>query len=1151
VAGTTPALPDADAPQRRAADPGASVWVAASAGTGKTKVLTDRVLSLLVGGTEPHKILCLTFTKAAAAEMETRIAEQLGQWAVMADGELAASLTDLLGRKPPDAALPRARRLFADVLDTPGGMNIQTIHAFCQSLLGRFPLEAGIAPHFSVMDERDAKEMLESAKEEVLSMAREGARPVLGEALAAVTDQIHETQFSDLMVHLANARGRLHRLIDEFGSVEGTLAATRDLLGLAHGGGVEAIIEDACRNEAFDAIGLKTAIAALGHGSEADAGRGGAIAAWMDVKPEDRAAAFGAYADIFLANQRTTLRKTLITKAAAGKAPAAAEILRVEAERVLAAVQRRRAAVTLAATAGLLRLGAALLDAYKNHKERQALLDYDDLILAARDLLGRAGIAPWVLYKLDGGIDHILIDEAQDTNPEQWRVVAGLANEFFEGISAREETRTLFAVGDVKQSIYSFQRADPREFLHMRDHFADKVQAAEGQWRQVELNISFRSTRAVLDAVDAVFGQAQAADGVSLDGAAITHTPFRQGEGGLVEVWPPVDPLESDQPAPWKPPVERYPGDQPSTRLARLIARRIHAMVTTGEILESRGGPITPGDVMVLVRRRTGFVEDLVRELKRLHVGVAGVDRMVLTEQLAVMDLVALGHALLLPGDDLTLATVLKGPLIGLDEDQLFNLAWGREGSLWRELGRRAPDEPAFQAAHEELLELLSLTDCLAPFELFSHVLGPRRGREKLLRRLGPDADDPIAEFLNAALAFGRGHAPSLQGFLHWLETGAEVIKRDLEQARPDAVRVMTVHGAKGLQAPIVFLPDTLQVPRRSDPLLWPRSGGGAELMVWPPARAWSESVADAEREHMQALRDQEYRRLLYVAMTRAEDRLYVCGWNTRQKAPEGCWYNLVTAGLDGLAREAEDPFLAQSGEIKGGAVLRVTSAQEHPPTAAADSSAGEPVLNGLPPWATQPAPEETGPPSPLAPSRPVDDEPPVRTPFGEDDGNRFKRGRVIHRLLQSLPGLPPGAREPAARAYLAQPALDLDGAAQGEIVRETLKVLDAPEFAHLFGPDSMAEVPLTGRVRDHVISAQVDRLVVAKDTVFVVDYKTNRPPPENPEDVPAVYLRQMAAYGAALEAVYPERAVACLLLWTDGPRLMALPDEILKPHAP
>jgi ATP-dependent helicase/nuclease subunit A len=1146
--------------QRLAADPRSSAWVEASAGSGKTKVLTDRVLRLMLDGVSPQRILCLTFTKAAAAEMSLRIGDALGEWAIADDATLDAALAGLLGAPADDRRQRRARRLFADVLEAPGGMKIMTIHAFCQSVLRRFPLEAGIAPHFEVMQDGDARDMLADAQAEVLAGAQREGDPIAA-AIVTLTSRVHETRFAELLDELTFARARLDAALRRHGGPAGLATAIWRRLGIAPETSEDQVIAQACADGAFDAAALRRAVAALAEGAPTDRERSARLADWLAADPAVRAGCYEDYIGMYL-TQTGSIRKSLMTKGAIAHDGSALAVLEAEAARLLDVENRRRKVVIATSTVALIAVGAALLDIYRRHKSARALLDYDDLILTVRRLLRRVG-ADWVLYKLDGGIDHVLVDEAQDTNPEQWAVIRGLVAEFFAGRGARDEPvedrglppRTVFAVGDVKQSIYSFQGAEPRQFGVERAVLRDRAQAAERRWCDVALDVSFRSTPQVLHAVDAVFAAPAARRGLVFEDAGdrpLAHLPRRAGDAGRVELWTPVEVDAETVTEPWKPPVERVGGDPPRSRLARLLARRIASWIGN-EMLEARGRPIAAGDIMVLVRRRGPFVAELVRALKELAVPVAGVDRMVLTEQLAVMDLMALGAFLLLPEDDLTLATVLKGPLAGLTEDELFELAWRREGDLWsalRAYPKAAPPDDPIRRAGDMLADLLGRVDFERPYEFYATLLDGG-GRAAILRRLGADAADPLDEFLALAQAYERTNTSSLQGFVHWLAAGRAEIKRDLEGAG-GAVRVMTVHGAKGLQAPVVILPDTLQKPRQLPALLWPDGGpddGGVPL--WLSRAGDADEIAEAARRAARDAQDEEYRRLLYVAMTRAEDRLYVCGWQTRQAAAEDCWYHLIRDALAPIAQETIDPFLAGDREDIDPTVLRLAGDQRAPVEMTAAAPAG--VAPPLPGWARTPPPPEPHPPRPLAPSRPDAAEPPVRSPVGDDadDALRFRRGTLVHRLLQALPALPEAARADAAARFLARPALDLTEAQQAAIAGEVLAVMGDPAFAGLFGPDSLAEVPLTGLVAGadgapRIVSGQLDRLVVTDDAVTVVDYKTNRPPPESAEHVPRVYLSQMAAYRALLRDIYPGRAVRCALLWTDGPRLMALDDATL-----
>ena len=1131
----------ADRAQRQALDPSASVWVSASAGTGKTKVLTDRLLTLMLAGTEPSRILCLTFTRAAAAEMSNRVNQRLASWTTMDSGRLAQELVNLTGRHPREEEIAHARQLFARVLDTPGGAKIQTIHAFCQSLLGRFPLEAGVPPEFTVIDDRSAAETLSDAAASMIAAARAGTQPRLADALAVVARHLAEDRFAALMAALARDRSKLDAALA--GGEDALLARLAAAIGVPPGATVDDLTAAFCAGG--DLPALREACAALAGGSKTDRERGDALAGWC-ANPAGREAVVPDYLRAFL-TQEGDIRKQLVTKATAQKAGIdVTRILDIEAERVKNFLEAKNGAVILEATGAIVRLGDALIKIYEARKRLHAQLDYDDLVLKALALLGRDGIAPWVLFKLDGGLDHILIDEAQDTNPEQWQIVAVLAAEFFAGEDPLGRMRTVFAVGDAKQSIYSFQRADPRVFVEMRAHFEARVNEAQRQWRIVPLNISFRAAEPLLRAVDAAFASAAAADGVALDGAAIRHIAARIGPAGHVELWPscPASAEEED-------------GEETGirvaesrTRLARAIAATIDGWLKTGERLGSRDRPIRAGDIMVLVRRRNEFVGDLLRALKERGVPVAGADRMRLAEQLAVQDLVALGQFLLLPEDDLTLAAVLKGPLFGISEDQLFALAYDRnEQHLWTRLQRRADADLLLANATALLRDLLRRADFAPPYELYADILGARGGRRAMLERLGPDAADPIEEFLALALSYEREHVPSLQGFLHWLVAGEIEVKRDFAERQRDEVRIMTVHGAKGLEAPIVFLPDTMQLPDPQIPMLWTEAEA---LPLWRPRKEFDTSRYDAQRQALRRRELQEYRRLLYVALTRAQDRLYVCGWDTRDAKGGETWHTLCQAGWTGLAEPFNFDAAPLIGERDGwsGAGLRLLSPQSAAPMREPHAFTA-PMIGAVPAWLSQPAPDEPDPPKPLLPSQPAGAEPAALSPLAGAGRDRFKRGLLVHRLLQTLPDLLPGERDSAARRFLALPVHALDPAEQDDICRETLAVLEAPEFAALWGDDAQAEVPVVGLIGGHALSGQIDRLVATDSQVLIVDYKTVRPPPENDADVAAPYLQQLAIYRAALERIYPDRPVSCAILWTAGPRLMPISPDLLTSHLP
>ncbi len=1130
--------------RRRASDPKVSAWVDASAGTGKTTVLTDRVLRLLLDGASPDRILCITFTRAAAAEMSNRIIERLGRWAVRDDAELVHELYELTGERPDAAVQTRARTLFAAIVDAPAGFRIQTIHAFCQSVLRRFPLEAGLAPHFDLLDDRTAGELLAEARQAVLIEAGRDARGPLGRALGVLVEYMDERGFAGLIQAVLSARRRLSQSIVDHHGVGLLIPRMWRGLGLEPGESPTVILEEACREGAFDRAGLRHACETLAVGSNTDMRRADGIAAW--IAAAERTTGWAAYVGQFLNSKGEPNGNYAKTKAH----KAMAHILEPEALRLVKVMDRLRCAATAAATEAMLVMADAIFRFYEAAKSAKALLDYDDLIEVTRKLV--ESDAAWVLYKLDGGIDHLLVDEAQDTNPEQWRIIQALSAEFFAGEGARDQNRTIFVVGDGKQSIYSFQGADPTALGPMRRHFETQLDNIEKTLQPVDLIKSFRSTDPVLRLVDGVFANPEAYDGVHDDPVnPLKHELSRIDAPGLVELWPPFEPDAEDEDeasGPW--PANDRPRDtnDPEQDLANRIADTVRGWIDRREPLAPGGPPIGAGDVMILVRRRTRFVAPLIRALKARDVPVAGVDRLALTEPLAIQDLMAMGRFLLLPEDDLTLAALLKSPLIGLTEDQLFVLAHRRPNSLWNALLAAAEtDAKAFEPARAWLAGLLAEVDFARPFELYAGVLAAAcpgdasgSGRRALWRRLGPDALDPLDEFLSAALDYEQRHAPTLEGFIGWLEASDAEIKRELA-GRGDSVRIVTVHGAKGLEAPIVFLPDTMQVPAANTgpQLLWHDAGDGRAIPYWSPRADVRPTLCGnlGAAGHEASLR--EYRRLLYVALTRARDRLYVAGWHGKRSPAAGHWYGLVEAGMKGLGAQE----IAEEG---GRMRLRIDYAgtgRAVQPPAAKETQAAPP----LPDWARRPPPAEPRPFVPLAPSRiefPGAAEPAARSPATAEDSARFRRGRAMHRLLQLLPDIPVADHARATARLLSE----IPSGEHAAMLAEAEAVIDSPECARFFGPSSRAEVPIVGRIGVRGVAGRIDRLLVEADRVTIVDFKTGRVPPGGANKVPASYLAQMAAYRAILRQIYPDRAIDLVLVWTDGPVAVILNPNDLDP---
>ncbi len=1138
----------AEQAQLHATNPEQSVWVSASAGSGKTKVLTDRFLRLLLNGTRPQDVLCLTYTQAAAAEMIERLTHQLSQWAVIPEEQLVtaigrllfgASVSDVVAAEDQEARiatlLPRARSLLAVVLDCPGGLRLKTFHAFAQEILARFPLEAGLAPHFAVLDETEAQALQEQALADMLHLSRHHID--LAAAWTLLAGRLDMKRLQSLLRQSLHDRHRLQVVLQHYGDGNAACTALYHQAGLTLGQSAPDVLLAACADVALPLTALQDwqrQLLVEGKGKSA-----ALLQFWQTATPSARVDSWVDYKKLFLTNDNEP-RKNILSAATKKAQPHLVEPLQAEQERVTTVEHTLSRLERTEITAAALRLGIVLTTAYDACKSARVVLDYDDIINRAAALLAEPGIAPWVLWKLDGGLRHIMVDEAQDTSPQQWRIIQALTEEFFAGVGAVAARRTLFVVGDPKQSIYSFQHADPKMFQAMRKNFSDLARGAGQDLAVIDLDVSFRSAMIVLDTVNKIFTRTEAQDGVGA--SAAEHKVSRAAAKGRVLLHPLLTPTsdDTDVSQDWQPALEYPVVNDPLQKLAVQIATTIKDWIGCRAVCVREGGreiqrPCQPGDIMVLLRRRGALVPALIRALKQQGVPVAGVDRMVLRDALPVQDMLAVLQFVLLPDDDLNLACLLRGPFVGLNDDKLEQLCHGRVGSLWQVLSADAP----CALIHAWLTDLLQRADQTGAYAFLAHLLhrpcpAAATGKMSLLRRLGLEALDPLDELLNRAQNFDVRHAPALQLFLQQMLQDDSQIKRPLEQGAGE-VRVMTVHGSKGLQAPIVILPDCASVPRPQElpQLQWDEETGlpcyiGGKN---PDARtlALYDKAVSAQR--------QEYRRLFYVALTRAECELHLYGQHGRKPQQlEESWHALAQQALAPNVAAAPGQPLFFVDEI--GAMPLVLS----PPVQASSQP--------LPDWISAPAPFEA-PRRALHPSQLAADES-VDMPVGADRAAALQRGRLMHQLLHYLPELPVVHRAAAALRFVQRQG-GLDDMATQSLVREALSITEHPAYAPLFAPGSRGEVPLGGTVLlDGVweeLHGQLDRLALVGNEVWVVDFKTNRPPPQA-AIVPIAYRQQLAAYRTLLQAVYPGKTVRSFLLWTQTAHIQELTAPFMPPLA-
>lgn len=1050
-------------PQALAANPKASCWVSASAGTGKTKVLIDRLLNLLLTNTTPEAILCITFTKAAAIEMQNRLTAKLQEWAILDDESLQKDLKNLTDQAISTDTLNLARQLLFHVIDTPGGIRIQTIHSFCQSLLQRFPLEAAIDPSFTLLEGEEANAHLEKAYYQVLKTDD----PKLQNFLEHIASLMSDYHFEGLLKSIQSQRGQFGKLLARYQNLDDYKTALENFLNVQES------------SPSADISGLHNAARVL----------------LEQGKPElDTALKQDDYSAFFL-TQDGQIRKKIATKDIQTRFPEIYTILEEEAMRLFQEKEQQKNQDIIQSTLAFMHITQAIFRLYQDEKQQQGLLDFEDLIANTNELLGRPGISEWVFYKLDNALDHILIDEAQDTSPDQWAIITKLIQSF---LTPEKPYRTLFVVGDIKQSIYSFQGAEPLLFATLRHDFEKQTKLLKQEWLNIELHTSFRTTPPILEVVDKTFNAFS--DGVRFLEETILHKPYRIDHPGVIELLPLIEPKQNGfEDIPWPLPLNQQDSISDYTELAKQITAKIKTLLESQELLPSTNAGIQPKDILILVRKRSDLVPALIQHLKHHHIPVAGADRLHLKDHIAVMDLLALGNFLCLPQDDYSLACVLKSPLInngyGLTEKELFELCHERKGSLWQSLKEHSLISETLKNAYEFLKNLLNQVDLDTPHDLFHNILC--QTENQFVARLGSECQEVLEEFLNQAFLFGERNPPTLQGFMQHMEILETEIKRSLQGNSQNQIRIMTIHGAKGLQAPIVILADSTDQPSlQNENFLW-----NDDLFLLKPSQKKESAIIAVLKAKTLKKLEEENNRLFYVALTRPEDRLYIAGIQKKNKE-ENWYYTLKNILADIATITAEgglmyEPLLSLIGK---------------------ESPSVSKVNIETPTWLFE---------KPILP-KVVVKEKQVKT-------EAMRRGDLIHKLFELLPTFQ-GDLRPAAENWLSKQKHK--EVLKDDDIEKILLILKHPEYHHFFNENSLAEVAITHQDSQK----RIDRLLVTNDTVVILDYKTTVNPPLSLEDVPETYRIQLYEYADIMKKIYKNHQVRTFLLWTEGPHLMEIP---------
>ena len=1135
--------------QRQASSPDRSVFVSANAGTGKTKILIERVLRLLLSGEVPETILCVTFTRAAAAEIQTRLHHKLASWAVAQPTDLIDDIKAMTGSLPSQSTIEVARRLFAQVIDNDQGPRIETTHSFCQSLLSRFPLEAGLPPQFELITDSQKDVMLRAGFASAFQEPHQEMKSALS-LLIAISD--HQTLFSHVKSFVSTRPLSDAAVAMPLGIVPSFEAALTGLI-------IDDIADERQAHHHF-----AHALSALPYHELADAlpDKMAPFLSWVGQSSDEKATGLTELTSLFL-TQKGTPKARFVPQKLQDSQPALQDIF----ERMAELMIRYHKALTAIATAersrALYVVARHVAHYYEVTKLRQAVLDYDDLIIKANRLLSSSEAMAWVRWKLDFGIHHMLVDEAQDTNPAQWALLASLADEFFAHEADEANNRTLFSVGDFKQSIYSFQGANPHIFIEKGEEFAHKATQSHHQFDEVKLAMSFRSSKGVLDMVNHVM---TGTDVQGLGGAYNPHEAHFKDKFGLVELWPIVAADKQDEPLPYFDVPAFLSDDEVADHgadaaLAEKIACHIKTLLD-GSAKGLNGRSYQPRDIMILVNKRNAIFALLRGALLRHNIPVTGADRMRLDQQIEIADLLALGDITILPEDDLQLAAFLKSPLIGLSEDALMHLAHKRKPhhSLITALKAYAGRTDAYGQAIATLEGYFALGAGLSPAAFYETILA-QGGREAFYARLGAGIADSLNAFIDQAYEFEAKMGGNLADFLAHHRANDTEIKRDFGNIQENQVRILTIHGSKGLEAPVVYVPDIVKGQEPSETLITTD-----KAVYWPSDSIY---LPDEIAQHKQAdktARADEHQRLLYVAMTRASECLFLAGYEKSRRSLKGVsWDVILEDGFKRAGISADDDgvyrYLYEGGQKD--AVNDTKIAPDRPSLSVRQSY----------PWAFSAPAKEALPAKPLMPSAIAETdlpeslslvEPmPLSEAQGGDSinqtsGKSFAKaqhprleGVFMHELLERLSQIAPDQRHQLAH-YMAEtsllansPAKSPIGAARlGTLADNMLAFMSEPEFAPLFGPDALSEFGISGVVGHHVVVGQIDKLVVTDDKLWLVDFKSGRP---YKGEIPKNYLQQMALYAALLKQIYPKRTLIAEIIWLRDFSRTSLSDDKLE----
>lgn len=1151
--------------QLLASDPTSSAWVSANAGSGKTHILVLRVLRLLLANVNPATILCLTHTNAAAAEMSNRVFEIITEWSHLSDEKLFAEITKIQDKTPNKDDITRARQLLVKILETPGGWKAKTIHAFCEAIIQQFPLEANTTGHFSILDGDQAKKLIEEAKKSTLASIMSENNIKLKQAFNEILELTDEETLEPLICDIISNRNILNQFscfADENGGEEVLL---KKRFGLHPDEKYEKIYGELAQLLGIIQEDIKQYINLAKEDERTNS--------FKKILKEKSIEEKFNFLSIFFLTKDLSPRKYLLNKEMADKSPDLAKNLKNAQEEFIKIRDRLNTYKMLKATLASLILAKNLNKHHDELKKKYCFLDFEDLIFCTNDLLKKSEVSAWIRYKLDQEINHILIDEVQDTSLIQWEVIRSLTEDFFVGENAHSHPRTLFAVGDEKQSIFSFQGAEPTRFFRERQINQQRITNAGNKFSIIQLPLSFRSTADILTAVDKVFSIPENAQGLSEDKEPILHRSNRIGHAGSVQIWEQVFSEKNSPPKDWISHFDSIQIESSKSIIAQRIANKIADIIGCDTVISNgKTRFIRADDILILVRKRTSFIKFMTRLLKNDHkISVSSSDKFILTDHLAIKDLMSLGYFVLSQEDDLSLAALLRSPIFNLSEDDLFEICAKRQKTetVFASLQRLANDKiSSLRHIVEYINEIIYLAKSYSPYDFFTLILGAKNGRKLFVSRFGNEVIDVLDEFLDFALRNEQKSYHTMQEFISELENYPPTIKRK-QYSNHNEVRIMTVHAAKGLESPIVFLVDDgsefFNIRHIKGLQILPSTNDDPGIPIYIPQSHLHNHVVFNHIEYTKKTAREEYNRLLYVGMTRASDKLIICscknkdkknsGSLNKSKTSQGTWYDMVYKSFDGDERVKEVKIKTAANKDEWGALEWCV------PCDKSIIIEKEPAITELnqgdiiPKEIFESIPNDIDTPYILNPSMlDTKDSPILRSLLSEDSAgqnNFLKRGLIIHKILQVVFALPVEQRKQYVVSYFKKNSKFWPIQEYNNLVLSVTSLLENPTISQAVSYTSYAEVSVSGKVsfpkKDVLISGRIDLISISKKHVLIFEYKTHSYIPQGIEDIPLSHIAQLAMYKEILKVSYADKSFICLLIYVSKPKIFIITQHKLE----